>query len=154
MNNQNSFESHIQKWIENISILHPEIGGFSICPYAKGSKYKILRESIENLKPEDGYDAIIFGVDNSLSIDDILSWIAIYNSKYSDWKFFEDHRSYNTYINGIQTNNGKYNLIIAQPKEKLKKFRQILSKTNYYNYWSKDYLNEILEEDIHLFDKG
>lgn len=154
MNDQNSFESHIQKWIENISILHPEIGGFSICPYAKGSKYKILRESIENLKPEDGYDAIIFGVDNSLSIDDILSWIAIYNSKYSDWKFFEDHRSYNTYINGVQTNNGKYNLIIAQPKEKLKKFRQILSKTNYYNYWSKDYLNEILEEDIHLFDKG
>lgn len=154
MNDQNSFESHIQKWIENISILHPEIGGFSICPYAKGSKYKILRESIENLKPEAGYDAIIFGVDNSLSIDDILSWIAIYNSKYSDWKFFEDHRSYNTYINGVQTNNGKYNLIIAQPKEKLKKFRQILSKTNYYNYWSKDYLNEILEEDIHLFDKG
>lgn len=154
MNDQNSFESHIQKWIENISILHPEIGGFSICPYAKGSKYKILRESIENLKPEDGYDAIIFGVDNSLSIDDILSWIAIYNNKYSDWKFFEDHRSYNTYINGVQTNNGKYNLIIAQPKEKLKKFRQILSKTNYYNYWSKDYLNEILEEDIHLFDKG
>lgn len=132
----------------------PEIGGFSICPYAKGSKYKILKESIENLKPEDGYDAIIFGVDNSLSIDEILSWIAIYNSKYSDWKFFEDHRSYNTYINGVQTNNGKYNLIIAQPKEKLKKFRQILSKTNYYNYWSKDYLNEILEEDIHLFDKG
>lgn len=154
MGNQNSFESHIQKWIETISILHPEIGGFSICPYAKGSKYKILRESIENLKPEDGYDAIIFGVDNSLSIDDILTWIAIYNSKYSDWKFFEDHRSYNTYINGVQTNNGKYNLIIAQPKEKLKKFRQILSKTNYYNYWSKDYLNEILEEDIHLFDKG
>lgn len=154
MDDQNSFESHIQKWIENISILHPEIGGFSICPYAKGSKYKILKESIENLKPEDGYDAIIFGVDNSLSIDDILSWIAIYNSKYSDWKFFEDHRSYNTYINGVQTNNGKYNLIIAQPKEKLKKFRQILSKTNYYNYWSKDYLNEILEEDIHLFDKG
>lgn len=154
MDDQNSFESHIQKWIENISILHPEIGGFSICPYAKGSKYKILRESIENLKPEDGYDAIIFGVDNSLSIDDILSWIAIYNNKYSDWKFFEDHRSYNTYINGVQTNNGKYNLIIAQPKEKLKKFRQILSKTNYYNYWSKDYLNEILEEDIHLFDKG
>lgn len=132
----------------------PEIGGFSICPYAKGSRYKILKESIENLKPEDGYDAIIFGVDNSLSIDEILSWIAIYNSKYSDWKFFEDHRSYNTYINGVQTNNGKYNLIIAQPKEKLKKFRQILSKTNYYNYWSKDYLNEILEEDIHLFDKG
>lgn len=154
MNDQNSFESHIQKWIENISILHPEIGGFSICPYAKGSKYKILKKSIENLKPEDGYDAIIFGVDNSLSIDEILSWIAIYNNKYSDWKFFEDHRSYNTYINGVQTNNGKYNLIIAQPKEKLKKFRQILSKTNYYNYWSKDYLNEILEEDIHLFDKG
>jgi len=63
------------------------------------------------------------------------------------WDFFEDCASYNTFINGVQTNNGKYNLILGQPKEKLKKFREQLAKTTYYTHWDKEYLKEILGND-------
>lgn len=137
---------HIEKWIESVSQSHPEIGGFSICPFAKKSKYKIIFCSVEEIEPEKPYDVIIYVIEeNRLHI--IQKWVEKYNQKYSDWLFFEDCASYDTYINGIQTNNGKYNLILGQPKEKLKKFRDILKKTDYYSYWSQDYYHEIMNSD-------
>jgi hypothetical protein len=149
-----SIQSDIEAWIHKISLLRPDIGGFSICPFAKQAKYKILESKIEELEVEDGYDVIIFVVENHLSLEIIQNWCKIYNNKYPEWKFFEDCASYDTFIQGIQTNNGKYNLILAQPKEKLRKYREILIKTNYYDYWNNDYLQEILEEDYNLIDKG
>ena len=77
-----------------------------------------------------------------------------YNKKYESWKFFEDCATYDTYINGIKTNNGKYNLILAQPNEKLRKFREKLAKTEYYSLWDTEYLKEILEDDYDLIDMG
>ncbi|MGA1046749.1 MAG: hypothetical protein ACO3UU_01970, partial [Minisyncoccia bacterium] len=147
-------QEDLKNWIEKISQLRPDLGGFSICPYAKQAKYKILEANVENLEVEDGYDVIIFVIDIRLSLEEVQKWCDLYNRKYSEWKFFEDCASYNTFINGIQTNNGKYNLILAQPKAKLRKFREILAKTNYYDYWSNEYLQEILEEDYNLLDKG
>ena len=149
-----SIESDIKIWVEKISQLRPELGGFSVCPYAKPARYKIIEAKIENLMPENEYDVIIFVVDLSLSLKDLQNWCKIYNSKYPEWKFFEDTILRNTFINGIQTNNGKYNLILSQPIEKLKKYREILIKTKYYDYWSNDYLQEILEEDYNLTNKG
>lgn len=149
-----SVQEDLMKWIEKISQLRSDIGGFSICPYAKKAKYKILELDVENLEVEDGYDVIIFVIDSLLSLGEVQKWCEIYNKKYSEWKFFEDCASYDTFINGIQTNNGKYNLILAQPKEKLRKYREILAKTNYYDYYSNEYLQEILEDDYNLLNKG
>jgi len=73
-----------------------------------------------------------------------------YNLNNKNWKFFEDCGSYNTFINGIKTNNGKYNLILAQPTEKLRQFREKLAKTSYYDAWNDEYLKEILEDDYKL----
>lgn len=39
---------------------------------------------------------------------------------------------------------GLYNFILAQPKEKLMRFREALKKTDYYSYWSEDYYKEIV----------
>jgi hypothetical protein len=77
----------------------------------------------------------------------INDWVDFYNKKYSEWLFFEDCATYDTFIGGVQTNNGKHNLILAQPKEKLRKFREILKKTSYYDFWSKDYYDEIMIDD-------
>ncbi len=147
-------EEDIKKWIDSVSELRPDLGGFAICPFAKKSKYKIIECKSTDIVPEDGYDVIIFAIESDFNLDEVLKWVEIYNNKYTDWKFFEDCASYDTYINGIKTNNGKYNLIIGQPKEKLRKFREILAKTNYYDYWNNDYLKEILEDDYDLIDKG
>jgi hypothetical protein len=79
--------------------------------------------------------------------------VDIYCKIYKHWDFFEDCGSYETFISGVQTNNGRYNLILAQPKEKLKEFRKKLAQTDYYSYWSDEYLKEILGEDYEIVKK-
>jgi hypothetical protein len=61
---------------------------------------------------------------------------------------------YDTFIQGIKTNNGKYNLILSQPTEKLRHFREKLAKTEYYNLWDEEYLKEILENDYDIIKNG
>ena len=67
-------------------------------------------------------------------------------------KFIADHRKSNTKINGIPTSNGKYNLVLCQPREELTEARKKLAKTNYYDYWDKNYLEEVLEEDYGIIN--
>lgn len=134
---------YIEQWIEHISQAQHELGGFSICPFAKKSKYKIIECSIDAIEIEDGYDVIIYIINES-NKEIIDQWVETYNNKIEDWMFFEDCATYDTFINGLQTNNGKYNLIIGQPKDKLMNFREILKKTNYYSYWSSEYYSEIV----------
>ena len=146
-------EFHILNWIKNVSEVRPELNGFAICPFAAKSKFKIVECSVEDIQPIEDYEVIIFIVEDYLDLDAINFWVDYYNSTYEKWKFFEDCGSYDTFINGIQTNNGKYNLILGQPTEKLRKFRENLAKTSYYDLWDKDYLKEILENDFDLIEK-
>ena len=145
-------EQYILNWIKEVSVIRPELKNFAICPFASKSKFKIIECSIEELYTHNDYDVLIFIVEDYLNLSAIQFWINHYNSLYTEWKFFKDCRSYDTYINGIQTNNGKYNLILAQPSKKLRFFRQQLSKTSYYKQWNDDYLREILEDDYDLIE--
>lgn len=133
----------IENWIEEVSVVRPELGGFSVCPFAKKANYKILEIDIDKVYPINDFDVVIYVLEET-DLETINWWVNFYNKKYKDWLFFEDCASYDTFINGVQTNNGKYNLILGQPKEKLMKFREILKKTKYYSYWSKEYYNEIV----------
>lgn len=148
----NSIRSDIVQWIRSVSQHRPELNGFPICPYASGSKFEIIECNADEIQPIDGYDVIIFVIENDLSLNKVQEWVSYYNQKYQNWLFFEDCKDYDTFISGIQTNNGKYNLILGQPKEKLKKFREKLAKTNYYKHWNREYLEEILEDDIELIN--
>ncbi len=147
-------ENAIHEWIKKISEAKEDLGGFSICPFADKGTYKIIKCNANDISVIDGYDAIIFVVESNLTLDMVSRWVEIYNKKYLEWAFFEDCATYDTYIQKNRTNNGKYNLIIAQPKQKLAKYRQILSKTDYYSYWDKEYLKEILKEDIKILNQG
>ena len=76
-----------------------------------------------------------------------------FNRVYQNYKFIADHRKSKTFINGVQTNNGKYNLVLCQPRKDLTEARKKLAKTEYYDYWDKNYLEEVLEEDYNnVFD--
>jgi hypothetical protein len=143
-------ELYILNWIKEVSKIHPELNGFAICPFAANSKFKIIECSAEEIQPIDGYQVIIYIVEDHFDLDTVQFWVNYYNQNYTNWKFFEDCGSYDTYIQGIKTNNGKYNLILAQPTEKLRKFRESLSKTEYYDLWDDDYLKEILENDYDI----
>ena len=146
-------ELHILNWIKEVSKIRPELNGFAICPFASNSKYKIVECSIEDIFISEGYQVIIFIVEDYLDLDTINFWVDYYNLKHKNWKFFEDCGSYDTYIKDIKTNNGKYNLILGQPREKLSKFRQNLAKTSYYDMWDEKYLKEILEDDYIIVEK-
>ena len=147
-------ELYILNWIEEVSKSRKELNGFSICPFAKKSKFKIIECSVEDIVPIEGYQVVVFIVEDYFDLDAILLWVEFYNSKYKKWKFFEDCSNYATYINGIKTNNGKYNLILSQPTDELKKFRENLAKTSYYSMWDKEYLKEILEDDYSIIKNG
>ena len=96
---------------------------------------------------------IIYVIEDYFNLEEVQKWVEIYNSKYQDWKFFEDCGAYDTFINGVQTNNGRYNLILGQPTRKLRKFRETLAKTDYYSMWDDSYLKEILEDDYDIIEK-
>lgn len=147
-------ELYILNWIKEVSKIRPELNGFAICPFAANSKFKIIECSAEEIQPIDGYQVIIYIVEDHFDLNMVQFWVDYYNQQYKNWKFFEDCGSYDTYIKGIRTNNGKYNLILAQPTEKLKKFRENLAKTSYYDMWDENYLKEILEDDYDIVKKG
>ena len=143
-------ETHILNWIKEVSKVRPELNGFAICPFALNAKYKIIECSAKEIQPIEDYQVIIYIIEDYFDLDDIQSWVDFHNSKHKNWKFFEDCGSYDTYIKGIKTNNGKYNLILGQPTQKLRQFREKLAKTEYYDLWDNEYLKEILEDDYDI----
>ena len=77
----------------------------------------------------------------------------ILNLKYNDLVFLPDHPGH-TLDTGVKaySSNGRYNLILCQPKTKLRKARETLTKTKYYSLWNADYLKKIMGDDYGLLD--
>ena len=146
-------ELYILNWIKEVSKVRPELNGFAICPFAASSKFKIIECSARDIEPIEGYQVIIYIIEDHFNLDEVQYWVDYHNSRHENWKFFEDCGSYDTFIKGIKTNNGKYNLILGQPTQKLRKFRENLAKTSYYDLWEDDYFKEILEDDYDMIEK-
>lgn len=143
----NEKEAYIREWSKNVAKEREELGGFSVCPYASNSKTKVVECPIDDIVPEPGYDVIVFIVDDCWNLTQVKKWVEIYNEKFPHYSFFEDCASQPTFINGIQTNNNRFNLILCQSKKKLSSIRKKLAKTEYYTYWNEEYLKQILGDD-------
>lgn len=142
----------IFNWVEEISKSRKEIGGNSICPFAKLAK-RLTIQQVENkiVPPLDReFDVIVYCLNDSITLSAINEMCLDLNKTYPDLIFLPDHKDRDTFINGVQTNNGKQNVILCQPKQKLKDARLALKKTDYYTYWNKEYLKEILGEDYDM----
>lgn len=146
-------EAYIHKWIQQVSKNRQEIGGFAVCPYASNSKTLIVETTIDDIVPEPGHDVIIFIIEDFWRPDQVVKWVKHYNEKFQYYKFIEDLSSRDTFIGGVKTNNEKYNLILCQSKKKLSKIRKKLMETDYYTYWTEDYLKEILGDDAKYLEK-
>lgn len=119
----------LEDWIKTIQVHNPDLKGHSICPFAKANTYKIVKSSINDIKPLDQeFGVVIFVIEDELDTEYALQKIDELNKKYPKYKFFDDFRDDPSFINGIQTNNGKYNLILYQNSEFLSKMRSILDK--------------------------
>lgn len=135
----------IKDWILRISKPRQELGKMAICHYALFAKYSIEKRSISDLAPLEGVEVAIFVLDDSHTLEELLERCRELNEAYPDYIFLEDHKDDPSYINGIQTNNGKYNLILCQNKEKLLKARESLKSTRYYSYWDEEMYKKIVQ---------
>lgn len=144
----------LEKWICEITKSHPDLNGFSICPFAKTNTYKIVKCSINDIKPlDEEFGVVIFVVEDHLNLKESEKKIEELNQTYPKYRFFEDFRDEPGFIRNVQTNNGKYNLILYQNTEYLSKMRKLLAKTKYYDMWDDDYLKKILEHDYEEVQK-
>lgn len=143
-------EEHIKDWILRISKIRPELGNFAVCPFSSTASYEVIESPIDDIMPIKGCDVVIFVVEDYLDADAIQMWCEIYNTIYQEYIFLEDCGRYHTFINGIQTSNGKYNLLLCQSKQKLRQSREILARSGYYQHWNDAMLKEILGDDYEI----
>ena len=135
----------IENWIERITQPRTELGGMSVCPYAKGAEYELIETDGSDINPPPwDFELIIYKLPESYTIDEVFAIAEEYNKLYPELVFLPDPKDRDTYINGVQTNNGEHNLILCQWRDNLDKARGKLSNTSYYTHWSEDYLKEIL----------
>lgn len=136
---------NIRSWIERLSVKHDTLGGHSICPFAKKADYEIITTDGSTIDPPPwDFELIIYVLPNSYSIQELTDIANAYNNLYPEMVFLPDHKDRATFINGVQSNNGKCNLILCQWRDNLENARTKLSKTTYYSFWDKEYLDEIL----------
>ena len=143
---------YILHWIGQLSKIRPELGNFAICPYASNANFVIIDEKLSQIMPSDEYNVVIYVVEDDIDANFLYDAVDDYNRNYPDYKFIADHGKTKTYIQGIQTSNGKYNLVLCQSRQELTEARKKLEKTDYYNYWYKNYLEEVLEDDYEVVE--
>ena len=143
---------YILEWIRKLSEIRPELGNFAICPYASTANFIILEEKLRKVRPRPPWEVVIYIVEDDHDQDFLYAMVDDYNRTYQKYKFIADHRKSRTKINGVPTSNGKYNLVLCQPRQELTEARKKLAKTDYYNYWDKNYLEEVLEDDYKVVE--
>jgi len=144
--------NHIQKWIQSIGTPTKKLDGHPVCPYAKKADWDLVicKEDVlancftfvknKHLKKE----VTVFIFDDDLSKFQLKYLCELLNSEFSKYVFYPDHRKRKTYVGEAISNNGKYNVVLAQRRKELEKARTKLKETNYYSFWNKKYLKEIL----------
>jgi hypothetical protein len=135
----------IESWIERITKPREELSGFSVCPYAKGAEYEVIETDGSNINPPPwNFELIIYKLPDDYSEQEVFEIASEYNKIFPELVFLPDPKNKDTFINGVQTNNGELNLILCQWRDELTKSREKLSTTSYYTHWSEEYLKEIL----------
>jgi hypothetical protein len=137
----------LNDWIERISKPREELGGLSVCPYAKKSEFTLIETDGSNISPPPwDFELIVYKLPDHYSVDELVSIASEYNTIYPEMVFLPDHKDRDTFINGVQTNNAKHNLILCQWRDNLESARTKLKTSNYYSFWDQEYLKEILSQ--------
>jgi len=143
-----SVEQGISEWIDKISETRSELGNMPVCPFAKNAKYKIIElADEETLNPDfSTVEVILYIVNSSYSFEQVENISSEYNKIFPNLVFLPDSKHRYSHINGVQSNNDKYNLILCQERSELQAARDRLSQTTYYTHWDERYLKEILDQ--------
>ena len=151
----------IDDYLKYISLKREEIGGHAICPFAKS-----FLDKVEIIESKDFWlDAIkcmnnkvhpmvyvIYG-DKDKYNKEWLERVCNIHKKYSrdkDLWLIWDHPDQINEINGVKTNNKEYAILLIQKLSELNQYSKRLHKTNYYDFWDKDYYTKIVENRCNL----
>jgi hypothetical protein len=140
--------SIVEKWVMKISKKNDNLGGHRICPFATmPCVISVEKLSLENFSDLDNRITVYMENDIHSSYEEIEKLCKTLKTLNPNFVFLPDHPHKPNYINGHETGNGVFPCIIVQTKQELDSARTALEKTNYYQYWDKDYLAEIRSFD-------
>ncbi len=153
---ETQIKNDIRQWAEYVGLPQKQLGGLSLCPFARAHLNSYDVTIVQNLNeihvPTNDFELVIFVILAPVDVNALHDFCNQLGKENQNYVFLPDHKDKHTFINGVQTNNGKHNLVLCQPFEKLNLAREKLKKTLYYSYWDKDYLNEILGTDNEHLD--
>ena len=146
--------SGIKKYIDYISLSRAQLNGHAICPYAKKFIKDVFIKETDDIENEVKYFVTNFPENYKvvLVISDYKNHqyknlVDICDSYQNDKLWLApDHPNQYNEISGIQTNNEHYAMILIQDRQHLTFYSDKLKETDYYEYWSKDYYDEIVTD--------
>jgi len=149
-------EKDLITWVQRLSEKKSELGGFNVCPFAKKAMedkkvflsyigFESESYILRYIESTPDFEIIVFyNLIGNLDDEDLKNIISKLQSKRNDLIFLKDHPDNPGYINGVNTSNSKYPVILVQPRKSLEEAREKLKSTDYYDYWSEEYKNEIM----------
>jgi hypothetical protein len=142
----------IHDWATYVGLPQASLNGLSICPFAKANMelydVQIINDTTSIIPPDKEFELIIYVIKSDITVEELNEACSKLKQQYPLLEYLPDHSTRDTYISDVQTNNKKHNLILCQPIDKLIAARKKLAKTNYYNFWDIEYLNEIIGKSI------
>jgi len=145
----------IKDYIEYISLKRKELGGHAICPFAKSFLNKVeiiesanfMRDAFECMQNKNHPMLyLIYGDPNQFD----KNWLEEFCNDHQEFSktkglwLIWDHPDQINKINGIETNNKEYAILLIQGLDELNNYSKQLEKTNYYSFWNQEYYNKIV----------
>lgn len=152
------YETYLREWVDSVlSVPHELLNSLPICPFAKKA---ILENQVEFIRTEnyiaditdklqnwnDNIHAVVFVCDDDIDPSTFASDVKNLNLKVmlDDFVLLEDHVDIPEPFHGIQFNNGRYNLIIAQKLNNINEASRYLCREGYYVNWTDELYNDVV----------
>ncbi len=162
MTDMNQVKQYIWDWVNNyLSVPSPEFAGFPPCPYSR----KVMLENRVEIRWFQGPDLLNVLIEISKTWTDDFEVVILVadpkNISYSDTDdlitqvnqttlakhnlvALRDHPDAVSHLPRISASNGKYVLVFVQRLSKLIEATEYLSKNGYYQHWSNEELEDIV----------
>lgn len=152
---------YLQNWIlDFVSKSNPDLNNFPPCPFAKqaliDSKIKFLevksiKHCIETIRTQtsewdDKLDLVALVFTKLPNASTLVEEIENINQQIGrmDFVVLEDHPEVEENVNGVIMNNGKYAICLMQRLSKIQTFSNILRRQGYYNVWSEENMEDVV----------
>lgn len=153
MLNRHRILYNITKWIRStLSVEYPEFNGMRACPFAgKALDDRKIIIKTSKLRPDIDLEllkhkeVVIYVFEpETVTSDELYNMAQSVNSQYPDLVALEDHPDDLERVGSVVLNQGKYALLLIQHRDKLEQARKFLESKGYYENWSDEYKNDVL----------